>query len=196
MTDKEIRHAAGASVEVREAESPTLTGYAALYGSETTIAGMFREVIRPGAFTAAIGRDDVRALYNHDPNFVLGRTKSGTLTLTEDERGLRYDVVLPNTLAAKDLHEQIKRGDISQSSFAFRVVRDSWPTVARGEMPLRQIEDVELFDVSPVTYPAYEATSVSARAKASAQDDPVVVPVVADPRWQDIRRRELALRMV
>ena len=137
-----------------------ISGYAALYGSETTIAGMFREVIQPGACRAAIGRDDVRALYNHNPDYVLGRPKAGTLTLTEDKHGLKYDVVLPDTAWARDLHVSIKRGDVSQSSFSFRVAQESW---VQGALPLRQIHDLELFDVSPVTYPAYEATSVSAR---------------------------------
>ena len=73
-----------------------LTGYVATFNSETDIAGLFREVVRSGAFAAAIRRDDVRALYNHNPDQVLGRTRSGTLTLTEDEHGLRYDVILPD----------------------------------------------------------------------------------------------------
>jgi hypothetical protein len=142
-------------------------------------------------------------MFNHDPNFVLGRTKAGTLTLTEDEIGLRYDITLPNTLAAKELHESIKRGDISQSSFAFRVVKDSWPSVRSGEMPLRQIEDVELFDVSPVTYPAYEDTTVSARAREAARQPYAeidncdeLVSQMRDHRLMDIRRRELELRSI
>jgi hypothetical protein len=216
MSDKEIRSVEGAKVEARDNDiAGTLTGHAAMYGRETTIAGLFREVVQRGAFTAAVGRDDVRALFNHDPNFVLGRTKAGTLTLTEDEIGLRYDITLPNTLRAKELHESIKRGDISQSSFAFRVVKDSWPSVRSGEMPLRQIEEVELFDVSPVTYPAYEDTSVSARAKAHAEatngrdgNNDITLEDVkevcaraaaaadADKRLMDLRRRELELKSI
>ena len=137
-----------------------IAGYAARYNNETTIAGMFREVILPGAFRAAIGRDDCRALFNHDANYILGRTKSGTLMLTEDKQGLQHDVVLPDTAWAKDLYTSIKRGDVTQSSFSFRVAQESW---VQGALPLRRIQDLELFDVSPVVFPAYEATSVSAR---------------------------------
>ena len=137
-----------------------ISGHAALYGSEAVIAGLFRETILPGAFTAAIGRDDVRCLFNHSPDYVLGRTKSGTLTLSEDARGLRYDVVLPDTVWARDLYTSIQRQDVSQSSFSFVATQESW---VQGSLPLRQIHDVQLFDVSPVAFPAYEATTVSAR---------------------------------
>lgn len=153
-------------VEARAAEGEprTLTGYAALYSSETRIAGLFRETIEPGAFRAALDRkDDVRALFNHDPNYVLGRTASNTLVLTEDERGLRYTVTLPDTQAGRDLWVSVQRGDVSQSSFAFSVDTEEWRD-QRAEMPLRVVKDVHLFDVSPVTYPAYDETSVAARS--------------------------------
>jgi hypothetical protein len=170
MSERETR-TVSQPVEVRDLPDTgetRLSGYAAVFNAPTVIGGMFREVIKPGAFRSAVGRDDVRALYNHDPNFVLGRTIAGTLTIEEDAQGLRYDVAMPGTTWARDLMVSVKRGDISQSSFAFRVAKDTWPTVTRGELPLREIEEVELFDVSPVTYPAYEATSVSARAKEQA----------------------------
>ena len=138
-----------------------LTGYAARFDSPTDIAGLFTEVVRKGAFREAIRRDDTRALFNHDANHILGRTKSGTLTLTEDEQGLRYDVTLPNTTWARDLYTSIKRGDVSQSSFAFRADQEVW---VQGPKPLRELLAVQLFDVSPVTFPAYEDTNVSARA--------------------------------
>lgn len=147
-----------------------IEGYAAIFNSETQIGDYFREVVRPGAFTGAVQSDDVRALVNHDPSLVLGRTAAGTLTLTEDAKGLRYRVTLPNTTIARDLMASIKRGDISQSSFAFQVTKMSWGERAAGQLPLRQIEEVKLFDVSPVTYPAYDATSVSARAVAEARE--------------------------
>ena len=88
---------AGMRIERVEGTAPKIGGYAAVFNREAVIAGMFREQIAPGAFTDAIGRDDVRALFNHDANFVLGRTVSGTLRLSEDETGLRYDVTPPST---------------------------------------------------------------------------------------------------
>lgn len=166
-------------VEVRQdGERPRLSGYAAVFSDETEIAGLFREQIVPGAFADAVGRDDVRALFNHDANFVLGRTLAGTLTLSEDARGLRYDVEPPDTQWARDLMVSVSRGDVSQSSFAFEVVEESWDYSQKGEMPLRTIKAVRLYDVSPVTYPAYASTTVSARSKEAA----ALVPV--DDAWR------------
>jgi HK97 family phage prohead protease len=143
-----------------------LSGYAALYDVETTIGGLFREVLAPGAFRSAVTRvDDVRALFNHDANHVLGRTTSGTLRLTEDARGLRYEVDLPDTQTARDLWTSVQRGDVSQSSFAFSVDAEEWAE-PKAPMPLRVVRDVRLYDVSPVTYPAYNETSVAARSAA------------------------------
>jgi len=152
---------------------PQLAGYAAVFGQETVIRtafGDFREVIEPGAFTASLA-SDVRAVINHDPNLLLGRTTSGTLRLSEDTHGLRYEVDPPDTSYADDLLVSVQRGDITQSSFAFSIPEDGqvWdkPT-RRGDLPLRRIRKVELYDVSPVTYPAYSQTSVSARASEMA----------------------------
>jgi HK97 family phage prohead protease len=178
MNEKEIRTIAG---ELRRGDDEQrLVGYAAMTNAETVIGSgphAFRERIAPGAFTDAIGRDDVRALFNHDPNYVLGRTKAGTLRLEEDARGLRYDVTPPETAWAKDLMTSVSRGDITQSSFGFIVEDQDWEQPAqRGELPLRTIRKVSLFDVSPVTYPAYEQTSVSARDQAKACAEPVAMP--------------------
>ena len=138
-----------------------ITGHAAVFDRETNIGGMFREVIRPGAFSAALlRRDDVRALFNHDPNFVLGRTSAGTLRLSQDERGLKYEIDPPTATWVRDLRESIKRGDVRESSFAFRIHQERW---VQGQTPLREVLEAELFDVSPVTYPAYTTTTVSAR---------------------------------
>lgn len=162
------------TVELRKAgaSTPTISGYAAMFNEETVIAGLFREQIAPGAFAEAVKNDDVRALFNHDSNIVLGRTKSGTLTLREDDKGLFYDVTPPNTQAANDVRELIQRGDVSGSSFGFTVEEESWKEPERGtrDLPLRTIRKASLFDVSPVTFPAYEATSVSARSKAKAEE--------------------------
>ena len=157
-------------LEVRAAgDAPaSLVGYAAVFNRDAVIAGMFRERIAAGAFESAIREDDVRALFNHDPNCVLGRNTAGTLRLTEDETGLRYEVDPPDTQIARDLMVSIKRGDVNQSSFGFQVVREEWSTPEnRAELPTRTILEARLFDVSPVTYPAYEETTAEARAQAA-----------------------------
>lgn len=159
------------SQELRaSAESRRVEGYAAVFGSESEELGWFVEEIAPGAFDDVLN-DDVRALYNHDENLILARTASGTLELWVDEKGLRYAFDAPNTTAGNDLLESIKRGDISQSSFGFRVKDDKWEEL---EMELngkkwfktkRIIVKIErLFDVSPVTFPAYPDTEVARRS--------------------------------
>lgn len=139
-------------------------GYAALFNSWSQDLGGFREQIAPGAFSKALLADDVRALMNHDPNYVLGRNRSGTLTLQEDERGLHFDVRAPDAQWARDLYESVKRGDINQCSFGFMAIRDEWRTV--DGMDERILQEVRLFDVSIVTYPAYESTSADVRSCA------------------------------
>lgn len=193
------RRLVGAAPELRaEIEHdgpPVLAGYAAVFSQETVI-GSFREVIEPGAFDQTLSAD-VRALVNHDPNLILGRTLSGTLRLSSDAHGLRYEVDPPQTSYASDLLESVRRGDVTQSSFAFRVVEEDWERASRSdELPLRRIQQVELFDVSPVTYPAYTQTSVSARASDMAQALAAVpeVPPTIDGDGA-IEREHLRLRM-
>lgn len=136
-------------------------GHAALFNTWSQDLGGFREQVAPGAFSKAILTDDVRALVNHNPDMVLGRNKAGTLTLSEDERGLHFDIVAPNTQWARDLQVSVKRGDINQCSFGFTTIRDDWRTM--GGKDERTLLELELHDVSIVTYPAYEATQASAR---------------------------------
>jgi HK97 family phage prohead protease len=167
-------------VEIRAgADRPNLSGYAAVFGEITEIAGLFKEQIAPGAFAEAVTRDDVRSLFNHDSNYVLGRTTAGTLRLVEDDKGLRYDVDPPDTTWARDLMVSVQRGDVSQSSFAFEVTEESWDYGQKGDMPIRTISNVRLYDVSPVTYPAYASTSVSARSLEAAK-----APPAPDESWR------------
>lgn len=187
-------------IEIRKAgDTPsTLIGYASVFNREATIGGFFREKIAPGAFKAAVKEDDVRALFNHDPNYVLGRTTAGTLDLSEDETGLRYEVAPPDTQWARDLMVTVQRGDVNQSSFGFTVVREEWTNPEnRAELPLRTILEARLFDVSPVTYPAYEETTAEARSAAEAMrtaEDVAAEAVDAGLMAQtEIRRRRQRL---
>ena len=154
------RRALIAPLEVR-AESRTIAGYAAVFNSETDIGGMFREQIAPGAFKPSL-TGDVRALFDHDSSHVLGRTKSGTLRMSEDEHGLAVEIDLPDTQTGRDLRESMARGDIDGMSFGFRVTKQEWDE--SGETPLRTIREVELFEVSVVTFPAYADTEVALRS--------------------------------
>ena len=133
-----------------------VVGHASVYDSRSNNLGGFYEFIERGAFTEElIANSDVRALINHDPNLILARNTSGTLNLTADERGLKYEFEMPETSYGKDLAISMKRGDITQSSFAFTVAEDDWSTDADGNN-IRTIKKIDrLYDVSPVTYPAY-----------------------------------------
>ena len=142
---------------------PKIRGYAAMFDKlSLPLAGM-REKIARGAFAKTIEEDDIRALWNHDSNFVLGRNRSGTLKLTEDDRGLFVEIDPPEAQWAKDLMESIKRGDVSQMSFGFIAQKDDWLR-EDGKDAIRTLLEVKLFDVSPVTFPAYPQTSVKVRA--------------------------------
>lgn len=164
MKNKELRSYEGSiTIETREDEPAKIVGHAAVFNTISENLGWFREIIRPGAFDGVL-ENDVRALFNHDSNKVLGRTKSGTLTLEVDEKGLRYVINPPDTTIAKDLMKSIERGDINQSSFGFIVEKDEWEEQENGE-DLRIIHKVKrLFDVSPVTFPAYPDTDVAKRS--------------------------------
>ena len=162
------RRTSTVSLEIRaSADEPAATmivGYAAMFNQMSDDLGGFREVIAPGAFTKALD-DDVRALFNHDANIVLGRTRSKTLRISQDEKGLAIEIDPPATAAAAALMESIRRGDISQMSFGFQTIKDKWEMNSSGE-PLRTLLEVRLFDVSPVTYPAYSQTEVTLRSLA------------------------------
>lgn len=156
-------------VERRAEKEIVLTGYASVFyraqdpGTEYPLWDDLVERIMPGAFDRALREDDVRALFNHDPSIVLGRTTSKTTVLTVDDTGLRYEIALPDTNQARDLAALIERGDITGSSFAFVTERATW--VEEENRSIRQIEAVRLYDVGPVTYPAYKATTTGVRSE-------------------------------
>lgn len=158
----------GIPAEVRSDDTGVrVSGYAAVFDEVTDIGGMFREVIAPGAFRAAIGRDDVVFVVNH-AGLPLARTRSGTLTLTEDARGLKVESVLDaEDPDVKAVVPKMRRGDLDKMSFAFRATKQEWDDTQTP--PLRTIREVELFDVSIVTTPAYGGTDIGLRALDSAR---------------------------
>lgn len=186
------------NIEVREESKPKIKGYAAVFNKLSENLGGFFEKIDPGAFTNSISKDDIRALFNHDTNYILGRTKSGTLTLAEDEKGLSIEIDPPDTTYAHDLQESIKRGDISQMSFGFTVIKDMWEFMT-GKDPVRTLQEVKLFDVSPVVFPAYPQTSVKVRdylktvKEAEAQLD--VEGAVASQSVRGLKMRKRILEL-
>lgn len=158
---REIR--AGIPAEIRADDAGVkVAGYAAVFGQETNIGGYFREVIEKGAFSEAIGRDDVVFLINHD-GLPLARTRSGTLKLAEDDHGLRIETTLdPEDPDVKSIVGKMKRGDLDKMSFAFVPEVQEWDE--SGDLPLRTIKRAALYDVSIVTQPAYDGTEIGLRS--------------------------------
>ncbi len=154
-------------VEVRQRGSSTaIEGHAAVFDKLSQNLGGFVERVMPGAFTKTLQEADIRALFNHDENLVLGRNKSGTLELSEDDSGLYYRISPPDTQYARDLTAVIERGDISHSSFAFMTIDDDWG-LSEQDFPRRDLLQVHLVDVSPVTYPAYLDTDAGTGRSAA-----------------------------
>ena len=143
-----------------ESKGRTLSGYAAVFDSPAMI-GNIQEVIRKGAFTRSLSSLDapkIKAIYEHDTSQLLGRLGSNTLRLSEDEKGLRFELDLPNTTLGNDVAELVKRGDLSGCSFGFIVRSENWTNTSR------EILDVDLFEITLTSDPAYEATSVNIRS--------------------------------
>jgi HK97 family phage prohead protease len=152
-----------AGVELR-ASGRRLEGYAATFGTPADL-GQFTETIAPYAFRASLARRgaDVLALVDHDPGRLLARQVSGTLRLTEDTRGLAFEIDAPDTQLGRDILEMARRGDLGGMSFGFRATDEAWPSPSQ-----RQLRAVDLLEISVVqAWPAYGGTSVAARSRAS-----------------------------
>lgn len=160
----------GIPAEIRADDSGVkVSGYAAVFNQEANIGGMFREVIEPGAFRAAIGRDDVVFLINHE-GLPLARTRSGTLKLSEDEHGLKIETDLDaEDPDVRSIIGKMKRGDLDKMSFAFLPSVQEWDD--SGDIPLRTIKEASLFDVSIVTTPAYAGTDIGLRSLEDARKE-------------------------
>lgn len=150
-----------------------LSGYAAVFDQLSDDLGGFRELIAPGAFSRALQDGaDVRALIDHESSKIIGRSKSGTLRMQETSIGLAVEIDLPDTQIARDLSTMVDRGDVSQMSFGFYTRNDQWSKIA--DKWVRTLLDVDLFDVSVVTFPAYPQTEVALRGFTAATASDVV----------------------
>lgn len=141
-----------------------IVGYFAVFNSIYEIAPGMTESVAPGAFSRSLAANDIRALINHDTTLVIGRTKAGTLTLREDEHGLWGDILInPKDQDAVNAYERVKRGDVDQCSFGFDPVSEETETRADGSVHWT-LRDVELYEVSICTFPAYAETNIQARS--------------------------------
>lgn len=176
--------------EKKEGGLPEIVGYAAVFNSKTDI-GPFTESIARGAFKASLERaDDVAALFNHNPNYVLGRTPN-TLSLSEDEHGLFMRIQTPDTQLGRDLTLHIERGDIKKASFGFYIEEE---TIDRsGDKTHFTILKARLFDVSPVTFPAYDSTEVELQRSLSDRLRRHMPEAEVLKAMKELRDRKIAL---
>ena len=183
MNDIEKRSSSFGLESRADSENRTLTGYAVVWDSDTTIGDYFVERIAKGAFSKAL-RGDVLALVNHDWGRVIGRTASGTLRLVEDERGLMVEVDVPNTTDGNDVWELVERKDIDGMSFGFRATKQEWDDT--GDLPKRTVIEAELYEVTATPIPAYPDTSIGKRDLEAAR-------VEAESARPEGRRKENAV---
>lgn len=166
------------------AEQPAMiVGYAALFNAWSPDMGGFIERVLPGAFADTIRDEDIRALVNHDASLILGRNKAGTLRLAEDATGLKVEIDPPETDLAAHYLSALKRGDLSGMSFRFYVEKEAWNYDASP--PQRDLIEVDIDDVSIVTYPAYPDTSVAIRSMEAGRK---LIPRPGRPRFDRARR--------
>jgi uncharacterized protein len=163
----ELRYINDVEVRVEGTDAaPVITGYGIVFNSMSHKLGSFREIVKPGA-VANLSSGDIRGRYNHQT--VLGRTRSGTLKLTEDAKGVRYEITPTKSATSQHIIEAIRRGDVDGSSFAFRTVSDNWRK-ENGET-IRELVKIELMDVGPVDFPAYPESSAGLRALSHDDED-------------------------
>jgi HK97 family phage prohead protease len=171
---REKRVYALGNIEVRAGDDGrgTIAGYAAVFDQPSVLLyGEFRERIERGAFAASVAGDDVRALWNHNDDYPIGRVRNGTLRLSEDETGLAFEIQPPKTQIAADFVETIRQGYVDAMSFGFTVLKESWSKDDDGQV-VRTLHKVKLYEVSPVTFPAYPQTSAEVRAMLALGDMP------------------------
>lgn len=169
---RELRFSTGlefraAAADDKSGNLGTIFGYAAVFNSRSNNLGYFVEIVKPGAFSKCLARgDDIVALLAHRTEQLLGRRSAKTLEIREDDKGLYYEAKVPDTQVGRDTITNVKRGDLKGSSFSFGTINDRWyaETTDGVETLVRDLIDVDVYDVGPCTFPAYEATTAEARS--------------------------------
>lgn len=179
----------------RDGKPPIIEGYGAVFyragdaGTEYWLLPNLVERIMPGAFDRAIREDDVRALKNHDPNLLLGRKSAGTLELGVDDTGIHYTIDTPATTVGRDTAEEVLRGDLQGSSFSFLTEEEDDVKFSRdGDTFVVEVQNLRMYDLGPVTFPAYEGTSTNVRCRAIDTHDPAALLELAKARCAPKRR--------
>lgn len=173
MSKRTILNTKRPAIETRDSGKPMITGYGAVFynGTPETEFQLWKgyvERVGKSAFDRALREDDVRACFNHNANMIMGRLSAGTLRLSVDDVGLRYEIDPPDTDNGRSIVEAVKRGDVSDSSFMFTTLNSSTDKLGDGRM-IETLNDVRLYEVGPVVFPAYEGTTSEVRSEAKAR---------------------------
>ena len=162
-----------------EDSKPKLSGYAVVWNALSTDLGGFKERVKKGTFTRTLQEtDDIKILFNHNTDHVLGSTKAKTLFVEERAKGLYFENELPDTQFARDLAVSVDRGDIDGVSFGFKITKDDWDRSEENNDVIRTVKEASLVEISPCTFPAYKSSSVSMRSfeKFKEQSEGAVAP--------------------
>ena len=164
LPEMELRTILSEDIEYREDnDNPIVGGYVVRWDKMSEEMFGFREKVSRGAFLKSLNEMRVLSFWNHNSDMVLGNTENGSLVLQEDERGLKFDLTLPDTSIGRDARALIKRGDVKGMSFGFRTLREEWDE-ADPKKVIRTLLEVRLYEVSPTPMPAYPQSSVAARS--------------------------------
>lgn len=179
-------------------DAGTIEGYGAVYNSWSEPIAGFRERFLPGSFSDSLASKsiDLRSLFNHDPNYVLGRRSAGTLEASEDDKGVYFRATPPDTGWARDLRVSVERRDITQASIQFRVASpkdEEW--IEEGKSLKREVSRAKLYELGPVTFPAYRATKVQARAGADSglDNDAINIAIIKLTNGVELRDADIAV---
>lgn len=173
--DKELRYLQIQNMEVRnksDTNEKIVVGYVVKFNERSQlIYNEFYEKVSKGAFAKSIEQNTIKALWDHNTNLVLGSTRAGTLKIEEDDIGLKFEIILPNTETGRNAFESIQRGDVDGVSFGFYVRNDNWEYLKDEDIYERTLLDIDLYEISPTPFPAYETSEVAKRTIKNLKKD-------------------------
>lgn len=179
--------------QIDDSEKMTIEGYVVKFNERSSLLyGEFYEKVAKGAFARSIQENTIKGLWNHNTNLVLGSTKSGTLRLNEDDIGLHFEIDLPNNETGRNAYESIVRGDVDGVSFGFYVKNDNWEYIQNEDIYERTLLEVDLFEISPTPFPAYEGTSTV--GKRSIMEESNIMTKEAR-KEQKLKQEQLKLKL-
>jgi len=190
--EKETRYINIEKLETRELQEDNkmqITGYVVQFNKRSEVIWDFVEVVAKGAFRNSLRDNVIKALWNHNHDYVLGSTKNATLRLKEDEFGLKFELDLPNNSWGKDCYESVNRGDVDGVSFGFYVVDENWEYIESEDLYLRTLLEIDLFEISPTPFPAYPDSKANCRSFEDYKAE------VEQKENKEIRKRKLMLEL-